>query len=177
MKKWGIIFLAGYCVFGGFLLYLAISQEQPTYVCQINVTDRSARLDFPVHDQDWEWYKPETPINKAEYTWAVEINNADRTLQAGFFLFKFSDAHPGHGSLKELLDTGQMSVSICSELGCRVDDEYNIEFSVEKSMVVGVVEDSRTMNLLFSEKPSSATCIVRLPNAEEVKSETAIIYE
>ncbi len=177
MKKWGLIFLAGYCVFGGLLLYMAISQESPTYVCRVSVSEQSARLVFPVNDQEWEWNKPETQLNYAEYTWAINIDNADKTIEAGFFLFRHPDAHPGHGSLNDLLDEGQMSVWICIDEICRVDDEFNIEFSIEKGTVVGVVEDSSTMNLMFSEKPSNATCLVRLPNAEEVKSETAVIYE
>jgi hypothetical protein len=76
------------------------------------VTPAGARFVLPARQTStWEWNRPTTPDDHAEYMWRIALDNGGRAYEFGFYRFKFAGARPARGSLGDLLFAGQQTVA------------------------------------------------------------------
>lgn len=141
------------------------------------VREREARLTFPLPDQaEWAWQQATTPDDQLEYGWTAEVENRGRRYEFGFLLFKNPRLGPGRGDLAALLAAGQHSVAVRDGGSATVASEERVRVEPGPSRLVVVVDDPRTLQLLFSGRPASATFVVQLPGQPVVTREVPVRY-
>jgi hypothetical protein len=142
------------------------------------VTSAGARFVFPVPDRRiWEWNRPTTLDNRAEYMWAVQLENGGRAYEFGFYRFKFAGATPARGSLGDLLFAGQQTVAARSGLEAAVLAEARISVAEEPGRLVVSVEDPKTLQLLLSDRPRRALFKVEVSGEKGVTREVHVEYD
>jgi hypothetical protein len=142
------------------------------------VTTAGARFVFPVPDRPiWDWNRPTTLDNRAEYMWAVQLDNGGRTYEFGFYRFKFAGAAPARGSLGDLLFTGQQTVAALSGSEASVLAEARISVTEESGRLLVSVEDPKTLQLLLSDRPRRAFFKVELSGEKGATREVRVKYD
>ena len=142
------------------------------------VTSTGARFVFPLANRPtWEWNRPTTPDNHAEYMWAVQVDNGGRAYEFGFYRFKFAGAKPARGSLGDLLFTGQQTVAERSGPQASVLAEARVSVTEERGRLVVGVEDAKTLQLLFSDRPRRAVFRIEVSGEKGVTREVQVEYD
>lgn len=141
------------------------------------VREREARLTFPLPDQaEWAWHQATTPDDQLEYGWTAAVENRGRRYEFGILLFKNPRLGPGRGDLAALLAAAQHSVAVREGERATVASEERVRVEPGPSRLVVVVDDPRTLQLLFSGRPASATFVVQLPGQPVVTREVPVRY-
>ena len=142
------------------------------------VTTAGARFVFPLPDRPiWDWNRPATLDNRAEYMWAVELDNGGRVYEFGFYRFKFAGAAPARGSLGDLLFTGQQTVAARSGSEAAVLPEARVSVAGEPGRLIVSVEDPKTLQLLLSDRPRRALFKVEVSGDKGVTREVRVEYD
>ena len=142
------------------------------------VTSAGARFVFPLAKRrTWEWNRPTTPDNRAEYMWAVQVDNGGRLYEFGFYRFKFAGAKPARGSLGDLLFAGQQTVATRSGLEASVLAEARVSVTEEPGQLVVSLEDAKTLQLLLSDRPRRAVFRIETSGGKGVTREVQVEYD
>jgi hypothetical protein len=142
------------------------------------VTPAGARFVFPVAKRPtWEWNRPTTPDNHAEYMWAVQLENGGRAYEFGFYRFKFAGATPARGSLGDLLFSGQETVAARSGSRASVLAEAVVSVTEEPGRLVVGVKDPKTLQLLLSDRPRRAVFKIEVSGETGVTREVQVEYD
>ena len=142
------------------------------------VTTSGARFVFPLARRPtWEWNRPTTPDNRAEYMWAVQLDNGGRAYEFGFYSFKFAGAKRARGSLGDLLFAGQQTVAARSGSEASVLPEARVSVTEEPGQLVVSVEDAKTLQLLLSDRPRRAVFRIEAPGRKGVTREVEVEYD
>ena len=142
------------------------------------VTPAGARFVFPLAQRPtWEWNRPTTSDNHAEYMWAVQVENGGRAYEFGFYRFKFAGAEPARGSLGDLLFTGQQTVAARSGSEASVLTEARVSVTEEPGRLVVSVEDPKTLQLLLSDRPRRAVFRIEASGEKGITREVQVEYD
>jgi hypothetical protein len=152
--------------------------KTPAPAFTARVTAAGAQFVFPlVKRRIWEWNRPTTPDNHAEYMWAVQLDNGGRAYEFGFYRFKFAGAKPARGSLGDLLFAGQQTVAARSGLEASVLAEARVSVTEERGQLVVSLEDAKTLQLLLSDRPRRAVFRIEAPGRKGVTREVQVEYD
>ena len=155
-----------------------VSALRSTPAFTARVTPAGARFVFPLEKRPtWEWNRRETPDNRAEYMWAVQLDNGGRAYEFGFYRFKFAGAKPARGSLGDLLFTGQQTVAERSGPQASVLAEARVSVTEERGQLVVGVEDAKTLQLLLSDRPRRAVFRIETSGRKGVTREVQVQYD
>jgi hypothetical protein len=123
------------------------------------VTEREARFVFEIPERtEWTWNGTRTPDNGLGYGWRAEIRNDGKVYEVGFSQFKFPGARPARGDLASLIRAGQATIWLRgSDRSSTVVDDARLRLETAPGRLIVVVDDPRTMQLLFSGRPGRAT--------------------
>jgi hypothetical protein len=150
----------------------------PTPEFTARVTPAGGRFVFPLAKRTtWDWNRPTTPDNHAEYMWAVQLDNGGRAYEFGFYRFKFAGAAPARGSLGDLLFTGQQTVAARWESEASVLAEARISVTDEAGRLVVRVEDPKTLQLLLSDRPRRVVFRIEVSGEKGVTREVPVEYD
>jgi hypothetical protein len=142
------------------------------------VTPAGARFAFPLARRPtWEWNRPTTPDDHAEYMWAVQLDNGGLAYEFGFYRFKFAGARPARGSLGDLLFAGQQTVAARSGSQASVLSEARVSVAAEPGRLVVSVEDPKTLQLLFSDRSRRAVFKIEVSGEKAVTREVQVEYD
>jgi hypothetical protein len=141
------------------------------------VTPSEARFAFPLGGRrEWQWHLRSTPDNGREYQWSIEIENHGRRYQFGFFLFKPLGVLPADGGLRSLIEAGQGNVAIASASGWVIVPAAAVHIASQNDQLFVVVNDSTTLDLLFSDHPQAAVVRIQVPGEATVTRTIKIAY-
>ena len=169
---------AALCVLSGFGASAPPLRSTPAPAFTARVTPAGARFVFPLAKRrTWEWNRPTTPDNHAEYMWAVQLDNGGRAYEFGFYRFKFAGAMPARGSLGDLLFTGQQTVAARSGSEASVLAEARVSVTEERGRLVVSVEDAKTLQLLLSDRPQRAVFRIEASGGKGVTREVQVEYD
>jgi hypothetical protein len=141
------------------------------------VAPTEARVVFPVAVLgEWEWCRAETSNLALEYRWTATVQNGEHAYTFGFFLFKCLRSGPTRGTFDTLLKGGQLGVTELNQIGGRFLQEAKVGAVASATHLALVVNDAKTLRLLFSERPTHATLRTRLPGTQDMIREVPIVY-
>jgi hypothetical protein len=153
-------------------------RSTPVPAFTARVTRAGARFVFPLAKRPtWEWNRPTTPDNHAEYMWAVQLDNGGRAYEFGFYRFKFGGAKPARGSLWDLLFTGQQTVAERSGPQASILAEARVSVTEERGQLVVSVEDPKTLQLLLSDRPRRAVFRIEVSGEKGVTRDVQVEYD
>lgn len=93
-------------------IYKRVKSNLPAYDNGTVIVEPEAAIFIfkPEPRSEWHWYKDSTPLNQEEYGFEVQFELDDIRYQCGYSLFKHPMARPAEGSLKEMIDAGQIDL-------------------------------------------------------------------
>ena len=144
------------------------------------VDQKQARFEIPIGGsirQSWQWYRPSTPTNAAEYIWTVSIQRDSVTHTIGFFLFKRPDAQPASGPFGSLRRAGQVSYAVGVGHRERVVREVRPEVDLDERALIITLTDSARVAAIFGHGPRKATFHLESPDQGVKRVEVPITYE
>ncbi len=146
------------------------SSTSNTPLCAAQVKNGVAAFSFRITDNGpWTWHRNNTEDRALEYSWEIEIGSLTSAYNFGYYLFKFSGQQQHTGSLDELLQDAQLSVSVSkpgpddgTEGSFR--DDLRVRGGIFRQWVVVTFKDTYTFNTVLKDKPKTAQFIVRHPD-------------
>ena len=170
--------LAALCALSGVGASAPPLRATPARAFTARVTPAGARFVFPLAKRTtWDWNLPTTQDNRAEYMWAVQLDNGGRAYEFGFYRFKFAGAKPARGSLGDLLFTGQQTVAARSGLEASVLAEARVSVTEERGRLVVGVEDAKTLQRLLSDRPRRAVFRIEVSGEKGMTREVQVEYD
>jgi hypothetical protein len=143
----------------------------------VSVLASEARFVFPLPlRREWEWYQTTTADRSREYRFSVALQNRDQGYELGFFLFKPPGAKPTRGSVDALLRAGQTSVAAVVGGRTSVLPDARARLRVATTRLMLVVDDQKTLRLLFSDRPNHATFNIDIPGEDTTTKQVTIAY-
>ena len=142
-----------------------------------------ARIVIPVEPQagPWRWNAPDTPENRREYGWQVELADSTGTAwryQFGFSHFKAPGATSGSGSLADLLAAGQATIWERTPTGggqAVAWGRVHVRALGDSAVVLSII-DPATLERLFASRPTTATVLTATPGRPEERMPLALTY-
>ena len=131
-----------------------------------SVSRSEARFSLPLDvRKEWQWFLPGSRENTLEYAWLAEVTNNGKIYQVGYSLFKWPGTGPRRGSLKDLIQAGQVSVweiqADGSGRGGRRLKDARAEVKPVGDRLVVTVRHRDTFQRLFSAHPKRAILFER----------------
>ena len=179
--KTGFLILASFLLLGTRTSAGAGSDDAVKQRCYAVVEKNKALFAFPIEQEEsWRWYRRGTKDNQLEYSWEVVIREQKGTFNVGAYLFKSHGRAEENGSLEQLLDEAQCSVSeeeVTPGGGttARILQITGITCTaVDHRIVIGVTGEA--IKGIFSQKPRSAHFVTRQPSGYSMTCEATIHY-
>jgi hypothetical protein len=151
-------------------------QSAKAYTAIVSSTEANFVFELPKREQ-WEWRLPETRLAGLEYSWGVTVQSSpDHRYGFGFNLFNFPSMEPSRGDLRALLRAGQWGVGEVFPDHSSAVETMKIQGIASANRLVLTVNDPKTFQRLFSERPPEATFTVRLPGQPVVVRTVPVTY-
>ena len=127
------------------------------------VSDSTAEFTFPLAGRKkWTWHNADTPNNRLEYGWNVDVIDNGTGYQFGASLFHHSDAPARKGTLANLLETCQHDLwRVAKDSGDNIGKFGKID--IVDSRVRISISNQKLIEKIFDKKPTHVDMSVNMP--------------
>ena len=132
------------------------------------VGDEEAEFIFPSTGRTkFSWHNADTPDNRLEYSWSIDVSEKGSGYQFGASLFHYSEAPSDSGTLGELLDACQHDLwEVSKDGGDNIGSIDNADIVDQR---VRIKLDKALIRKIFADKPEHVVMQVVMPNCTITK--------